>query len=84
MGRSYFREDAKMYASKYPAWTLEECMLITDILYEKGYIVSSVSRIGCDRKYHDALQVYRKDIPRLIEQIITAVKKFQRNKEVSL
>lgn len=69
MTRSYFTEDAKMFHSPYPKWTFEESYLIQDILMSKGYFVNCVSRVGCDRKYHDAWQVERKDIPRLIEQL---------------
>ena len=68
MSRSYFTEDAKMFKAHTSRWTLEDCETIHRILSEKGYIVNCVSRVGCDRKYHDALQVQRADIPRLIEQ----------------
>ena len=69
MTKSYFTEDAKLAFIPCPKWTMDECLLIEDILYEKGYNVSCVSRIGCDRKFHDAWQVKREDIPRLIEQL---------------
>lgn len=69
MSRSYFTEDAKMASSPFPKWTFEECCKIGSILHEKGYYVNIVSRVGCDRKYHDAWQVERKDMPRLIEQL---------------
>ena len=69
MAESYFTEDQKLVASNYPKWTFDECMLIQNILIDKGYLVNCVSRMGCDRKYHDAWQVYRADVPRLIEQL---------------
>lgn len=114
MSRSYFTEDAKMASSPFPKWTFEQCCKIASILHEKGYYMNTVSRVGCDRNYHDAWQVERKDIPRLVEQlfrqriavevqaeghgkasiifvydysaktIISAVNRFQRNKEVEL
>ena len=36
---------------------------------KKGYFVNCVSRIGADRKWHDALQIERADAPRLVEQL---------------
>ena len=68
MTRSYFTEDAKMFKAHTSRWTLKDCETIHRILSEKGYSVNCVSRVGCDRKYHDAWQVQRADIPRLIEQ----------------
>ena len=69
MSRSYFTEDQKMAYSPYPAWTFDESAMIRDILYEKGYFVNIVARVGCDRHYHDAWLVQRRDIGRLIEQL---------------
>lgn len=69
MTEAYFTEDQKMYASPYPKWTLDECYIIRDILAAKGYEVNCVLRVGCDRKYHDAWQVEREDVGRLIEQL---------------
>ena len=68
MTRSYFTEDAKMFKASTPRWSLQDCETIHKLLTEKGYITNCVSRVGCDRKYHDALQVQRTDIPFLIEQ----------------
>lgn len=69
MGRKYFDETAKLAKSPWPKWDIEECLLIQNILQEKDYNVQCVSRIGCDRKFHDAWQVERKDVPRLVEQL---------------
>lgn len=69
MNRPYLTEDAKMFTSPYEAWSIEECITIHNILFEKGYFVNCVSRIGCDRKYHDAWEVEREDVPMLIEQL---------------
>lgn len=69
MSKAYFTEDAKMYKSPFPAWSMESKTLMEEILLEKGYYVHVVARVGCDRKYHDAWQVEREDIPRLIEQL---------------
>lgn len=69
MTRSYFTEDAKMRMSPWPKWDIDECLLIEDILQKKGYRAGCVSRVACDRKFHDAWQVERKDVPRLIEQL---------------
>lgn len=69
MSRPYLTEDAKMFQAPREAWTLEECCMIQEILYSKGYLVNCVSRVGCDRRYHDAWQVEREDIPQLIEQL---------------
>lgn len=115
MSRAYFTEDAKMYTPRnHTPWSLEECETITKTLEDKSYNCTCVNRVGCDRKYHDALLVNREDMPRLIEQlfrqrivvevqaeghgkaainfvydypakeIITAVSRFQKNKEVEL
>ena len=69
MTEPYPTENQKLAASPWPKWTWDECMLIHEILLEKGYIVNCVSRMGCDRKYHDAWQVEREDVPRLVEQL---------------
>lgn len=69
MSRSYFTEDSKMIYTPYPKWSSDACMLMKELLWDKGYHVNIVARVGCDRKYHDAWQVFRGDIPRLIEQL---------------
>lgn len=69
MSRPYLTEDAKMFKAPVTRWSFEECGMIHEILMDKGYLVNCVSRIGCDRKYHDAWQVEREDIPQLIEQL---------------
>lgn len=69
MTRSYFDETAKLATSPWPKWTLDECDTIRETLDSKGYFINCVSRIGCDRKYHDAWEVERTDVPRLIEQL---------------
>ena len=69
MSRSYFTEDQKMYYSPFEKWSWDEQDVIREILLEKGYHVNIVTRIGCDRKSHDAWQVEREDIPQLIEQL---------------
>ena len=69
MSLPYFTEDAKLIYSPYPTWTGKECYEIQQILKDKDYKVLCCSRIGCDRKYHDAWEVEREDIPRLIEQL---------------
>ena len=66
---AYFTENAKMAYTSFPKWTMEDCMKMENILYDKGYYIHTVSRVGCDRKYHDAWQVNREDVPRLIEQL---------------
>lgn len=69
MTESYFTEDQKMYTSNFPKWNFDECYLIQEILHDKGYFMNCVLRVGCDRKYHDAWQVEREDVPRLVEQL---------------
>ena len=69
MTESYYTEDQKLCKLNTPKWSFDECMLIQDILIDKGYLVNCVSRRGCDRKYHDAWHVKRADVPRLIEQL---------------
>ena len=69
MTESYFTEDQKMYISNFPKWNFDECYRIQEILHEKGYFMNCVSRVGCDRKNHDAWQVEREDVPRLVEQL---------------
>ena len=50
-------------------WTPDECRAMEKILEDKNYEIDTVSRLGCDRKFHDAWMVERKDVPRLIEQL---------------
>lgn len=69
MTESYFTEDAKMAVTNFPKWNFDECCTIQEILIGKGYLVNIVSRVGCDRKYHDAWECNRKDVPRLVEQL---------------
>ncbi len=69
MSRSYFTEDAKLVKFNTPKWTFDECEAIHNILFEKGYFMNCVSRRACDGKYHDAWQVEREDVPRLVEQL---------------
>lgn len=69
MSEPYFTEDQKLVKYNFPKWTLSECISIHNILREKGYDINCVSRMGCDGKYHDAWQVERADVPRLIEQL---------------
>ena len=68
MSRSYFTEDQKLVSLHVEPWTIDECYSIREILYNKGYFTNCVSRIGADKKWHDAIQVERKDVPRLVEQ----------------
>jgi len=69
MSRSYFTEDDKMVMSPFPRWTHNECNNIQFILHKKGYEVNIVSRVGCDRKRHDAWLVPRKHVPFIVEQL---------------
>lgn len=69
MSEPYFTEDQKMYSADVPKWDFDECYIIQEILEEKGYPMNCVTRVGCDRKWHDAWQVERKDVPRLVEQL---------------
>ncbi len=69
MSRPYLTEDAKMALSPFPKWTWKESNAIKRNLYNRGYYINIVSRVGSDRKWHDAWLVQRKDIPRLIEQL---------------
>ena len=36
---AYFTEDAKMAYTSFPKWTMEDCMKMENILYDKGYYV---------------------------------------------
>lgn len=69
MSREYLTEDAKLTYVSFPKWSADEQMRIHRILLDKGYLINCVSRVGCDRKRHDAWQVERADVPRLIEQL---------------
>ena len=69
MSRSYFTEDQKMVKFNFPKWTWEECDIIRETLHKKGYFTNTVSRIGADGKWHDALQVERADVPFIVEQL---------------
>lgn len=69
MSRSYFNEDDKLYSVKYSKWSMKSHEVMRNLLREKGYFVNCVARRGCDRVYHDAWQVERKEVPRLIEQL---------------
>ncbi|WP_407415736.1 hypothetical protein [Methanobrevibacter sp.] len=65
----YLTEETKLATCNYPRWTSEESSIIEETLYRKGYEAHSVFRIGADREWHDALQVNRQDMGRLIEQL---------------
>jgi len=69
MTESYYTEDKKLAKFEVPRWSFDECMTMQEILMEKGYLVNCVSRIGCDRNYHDAWHVYRADVGRLVEEL---------------
>ena len=69
MSRPYFTEDQKMVYSHAPKWNWKESNTITSYLHNRGYYVNIVSRVGCDREWHDAWLCQRKDVPRLIEQL---------------
>lgn len=69
MTRSYFTEDQKMVYSPFPKWNFEEQRVIRETLIMKGFFINCVSRVGCDRKYHDAWLVERDDVPQLIEEL---------------
>lgn len=70
MSRSYFTEDQKLFRpSTVPKWSWDEQDVIRDVLWSKGYFCNIVTRIGCDRKSHDAIQVQREDIPQLVEEL---------------
>lgn len=69
MTEAYFTEDQKLVKPKRVPWTFDECMAMTNIGKDKDYQINTVSRLGCDRKPHDAWHVPREDIPQLIEQL---------------
>jgi len=69
MSRAYSTEDEKLVYSPFPKWTLEEQKTIERILREKGYLVTCVTRVGCDRRWHDSWQVIRQEVPQLIEEL---------------
>ena len=69
MTQAYFNEEAKLCISPWPRWSHQECKDMQVILAEKGFEIIIVSRLGCDREYHDAWRVYREDIPQLIEEL---------------
>jgi len=69
VSRSYFTEDDKMVMSPFPRWTYNEIRTMALILHKKDYEVNIVSRVGCDRKRHDAWLVPRKHVPFIIEQL---------------
>lgn len=69
MSRAYHTENQKLVSlANVEKWSWDDCFEIRDLLNDKGYFVNCVSRIGADKKWHDALQVYRADVPRLVEQ----------------
>ena len=69
MTEPYPTEEQKFAKLKREVWTFEDCDLINKILFEKGYGVNCVSRVGADLKSHDALQIKRQDAPQLLEQL---------------
>ena len=69
MSRSYFTEDQKLITIPRELWDNDSRYTMQDILHQKGYSIICVLRIGADGKHHDAWQVEREDIPRLIEQL---------------
>ena len=69
MSKAYLNEEAKLAVTNFPKWSFDDCYKIREILYDKGYFINCVSRMGCDRKYHDSWQVQRGDVPQIIEQL---------------
>lgn len=69
MNKEYFTENQKFGKLSNPRWNRDDQTTIHETLLDKGYLVNCVSRVGCDMKYHDAWQVYREDVPALIEQL---------------
>lgn len=69
MTQSYFTEDQKLTTSLAKRWSFDECLQIHELFREKGYHVNCVSRIGADKRWHDAFHVYRADVPRFVEQL---------------
>ncbi len=69
MTEPYPTEDQKFVKLKREPWNFEECDKINKILFEKGYGINCVSRLGADLKWHDALQIKRDDAPQLLEQL---------------
>ncbi|MBQ2651931.1 MAG: hypothetical protein IJF83_00095 [Methanobrevibacter sp.] len=65
----YFTEDQKMVRMKRQPWNHDEYYQIHNILWEKGYLVNCVVRMGADGKWHDAWQIEREDTPTLIEML---------------
>lgn len=70
MSRSYFTENQKTVTMNFPRWTIDECYTIREILYNKEYYMNCVTRIGADKKPHDAWQIERADAPRIVEQLM--------------
>lgn len=69
MTKAYFTEDQKMVRVVRIPWTWEEQDTIKEILKEKGYSVKCVSRMGYDKKAHDAWEVNRDDVSQLVEEL---------------
>lgn len=69
MSQSYYNETQKLVRFERIPWTWTEQDYIREILQDKGYYITCVSRLGCDRQSHDAWQVERADVPMLIEQL---------------
>lgn len=69
MTRDYFTEDAKLAKLKNTEWTINDCEIMHNLMNKKGYFINCVYRRGCDMKYHNAWEVERKDVPRLVEQL---------------
>jgi len=69
MTQAYFNESQKLTRFKRIPWSWKAQDVMREILCEKGYYINCVTRIGCDRHAHDAWQVQREDVPRLVEQL---------------
>ncbi len=62
--------EEKLTLPSHPFWTVDETKEIERILFKKGYhVIVTTTRLGCDRKEHDAWVVPRMDVGVIVEQL---------------
>ena len=69
MSKPYLSEEEKLCQPHYPLWSHESTETMRTILHKKNYhVIVPTTRKGYDGREHNSWVIYRKDIPKFIEQ----------------
>ena len=70
MSKPYLSQEEKLSQPHFPLWSHQGSEEMRSILHRKDYhIIVPTTRKGYDGKEHNSWVVYRKDIPKFIEQL---------------